>query len=462
MKRYFKNIILILLVLLTFFITSCAKKTYVVVFDYGYNNIITTQEVKKGDIANIPKSPVRDRYNFLGWYLDSNFSNIYDTNTKIYDNTTIYAKWEAINIHRIILNYNGGVLEEEIPMIEFADAADVSLPSPTKENYDFDGWYENGNKIEVIENRDYVLTARYNAKYSVVPALTITPFRTKSEIYQDVTYKIVGGEELKMDIYLPPLEEGKKAPVLFMYFGGGFMFGDKTLVANMGGSGILQDIFDYVLDNNIAVVIPNYRLSDGLNVTYPLPVEDSLDAIRFCVKNCNALGIDIYNMGTIGFSAGAYMALMAGFAQDSYFGDPNLKNITYSVKYIVDMYAPSYFDTESLDKISFKGKVMLASFFGSDVFNNTQVFEKAFPSYYVNTSKPSVYIVHGEEDPLVPPSQSQNFYNLLIENGIDASILFIGGAGHMLGTASGFDQTSMSLSEIYADIASFIMREVNK
>ena len=213
MKWYFKNIILILLVLLTFFITSCVKKTYVVVFDYGYNNIITTQEVKKGDIANIPKSPVRDRYNFLGWYLDTNFSNIYDTNTKIYDNTTIYAKWEAINIHRIILNYNGGVLEEEIPMIEFADAADVSLPSPTKENYDFDGWYENGNEIEVIENRDYVLTARYNAKYSVVPALTITPFRTKSEIYQDETYKIVGGEELKMDIYLPPLEEGKTSPV---------------------------------------------------------------------------------------------------------------------------------------------------------------------------------------------------------------------------------------------------------
>ena len=37
----------------------------------------------------------------------------------------------------------------------------------------------------------------------------------------------------------------------------------------------------------------------------------------------------------IPFSAGAYMALMAGFAQDSYFGDPNLKNVSYYAKYVV-------------------------------------------------------------------------------------------------------------------------------
>ena len=462
MKKYYKNFIVIILITIIFFLTSCSNKTCIVVFDYGYNNIINTQEVKKGECANIPQVPSRDRYNFMGWYLDSEYKNIYDTSKEIKENTTVYAKWEAIKVFRIVFNANGGTLEEDVNYVDFVDKDEVELPTPVKENYEFDGWYENNNKIEELENRDYVLTARYNAKYGVVPALTINPYRTKSEIYKDVTYKIVGGEELKMDIYLPALEEGKTAPVLFMYFGGGFMFGDKSLVANMNGTGMLQDIFDYVLDNDIAVVIPNYRLSDGLNVTYPLPVEDSLDAIRFCVKNSAALGIDVHNIGTIGFSAGAYMALMAGFAQDSYFGDPNLKNVSYYAKYVVDMYAPSFYSEGDLESVSFKGKVFLASFFGPDIYNNTKAFETAFPSYYVGNNKPSVYIVHGEEDTLVPPIQSQELYNLLIEHGIDASLLYVGGATHTLGVAPGFDKMSISLSEIYADIASFIMRKVNE
>ncbi len=456
-----KNIIILLLILCLFFLCSCKKKTYIVVFDYNYDNIVYSEEVKEGELAKAPLNPQRLRYNFAGWYSDKDFSIPFNENSEIHNNSTFYAKWEATNAYIIRYNLSGGSTSEDTVQ-KFVDYSEVTLITPTKENYEFVGWYENGALIEEIkENRDYNLVAKYNALYSPVDALIMSPVRTETMIYKDITYKIVGGQKIKLDMYLPPLEEGKKCPVLFIFFGGGFIGGDKSQVASINGSGYMQEVFDYALDNNIAVIIPNYRLSNGNTITFPSPVEDSLDAIRFCVKNSAALGIDVHNMGTTGYSSGAYMALMAAFAKDNFFGDPDLKAITYNIKYVVDLYAPAYYDKKALNGLTIKGTIMLSNFLGS-IYTSNEEFGYVMPSYYVDEASPDVYIVHGNQDALVPLSQSTNFHALLQEKDISSEILIVEGADHMLVTASGFSSINPSLREVNDSICEFIMNEVNK
>ena len=461
MRKIYKSIIIVLVILSSLFLFSCKKKNYIVVFDYNYNHILSTQEVKEGEKAILPTTPTRDRYYFRGWYLDSSFTKSFDENMQIKENTTLYALWEGAYKHTIRYNLNGGTVEGELTE-EFVDANEVTLPTPTKPNYEFIGWYENGVEITKLENRDYFLNAKYSALYGTVEALIMSPIREQSVIHKDITYKIVGGEELKLDMYLPALEAGKTTPVIFMYFGGGFIGGDKSQVASESGGGYIQGIFDYVLDNNIAVIIPNYRLSNGNTVLYPSPVEDALDAVRFCVKNSTALGIDVHNMGAIGYSAGAYMALMSAFAQDNFFGDPSLKNEVYRMKYVVDLFAPSYYDKSDISAIPLRGRIMLTTFFGGEIFLPETDFSNAFPSTYVGANSPSVFIVHGNADSLVPVGQSIKFYNLLQEKKIESEILLVDGADHMLTLAEGYTSTSLSIQEVYNIVGAFIVEEANK
>ena len=461
MRKINKSIIIVLVILSSLFLISCKKKNYIVVFDYNYNHILSTQEVKEGEKAILPSNPTRDRYYFRGWYLDSSFTKSFDENMQIKENTTLYALWEGAYKHTIRYNLNGGTVEGELTE-EFVDANDVTLPIPTKPNYEFIGWFENGTLITKLENRDYFLNAKYSALYGTVEALIMSPIREQSVIHKDITYKIVGGEELKLDMYLPALEAGKTTPVIFMYFGGGFIGGDKSQVASESGGGYIQGIFDYVLDNNIAVIIPNYRLSNGNTVLYPSPVEDALDAVRFCVKNSTALGIDVHNMGAIGYSSGAYMALMTAFAQDTFFGDPSLKNEVYRMKYVVDLFAPSYYDKSDISAIPLRGRIMLTTFFGGEIFLPETDFSNAFPSTYVGANSPSVFIVHGNADSLVPVGQSIKFYNLLQEKKIESKILLVDGADHMLTLADGYTSTSLSIQEVYNIVGAFIVEEANE
>ena len=59
------------------------------------------------------------------------------------------------------INYNldGGACDDLVN--EFTDATSVTLPTPTKDGYEFLGWYEGDNLISSLENKNYELTAKW-------------------------------------------------------------------------------------------------------------------------------------------------------------------------------------------------------------------------------------------------------------------------------------------------------------
>lgn len=103
-------------------------------------------------------TPNKDGYLFLGWYAG-------ETKVEsVKSNCTLVAKWVDIATLKYTISYDvaEGILPEGATT-EFGYNETVVLPIPTKEGYKFLGWYEGETKVEKIENKNYVLVAKWEA-----------------------------------------------------------------------------------------------------------------------------------------------------------------------------------------------------------------------------------------------------------------------------------------------------------
>lgn len=202
--------------------TSCTKKTYIVSFDTDGGTEIQDQNVVKKKTVSKPNDPKKEGHTFIGWYVDN---NEFDFNTKITNHLVIKAKWEineytvsfttntsehldsikvtynelvpsVKELTKIGHTFNGWYLDDELydfntpvtkditleakwDLIKFVINLDgngsilensfiqfdydnfPTLPTPTKEGYNFLGWYDGDKKIENIENKNYNLVAKW-------------------------------------------------------------------------------------------------------------------------------------------------------------------------------------------------------------------------------------------------------------------------------------------------------------
>jgi len=87
--------------------------------------------------------------NFAGWYLDNKIllnSTIQDIANK--DNIVIITGKYSVKIAKITLIANGGILDTT--EIIFIEGEEISLPIPTKDGYNFAGWYTKLVEINTI------------------------------------------------------------------------------------------------------------------------------------------------------------------------------------------------------------------------------------------------------------------------------------------------------------------------
>ncbi len=62
-------------------------------FDSNGGSAVLPQYVLSGDQANMPVSPTKDGYWFTGWYADSGFTTLFDFDSAVTADTTVYARW---------------------------------------------------------------------------------------------------------------------------------------------------------------------------------------------------------------------------------------------------------------------------------------------------------------------------------------------------------------------------------
>lgn len=88
---------------ISFFIISCNFSNqitrYSVSFESNGGSSVESQEVSS--LVEEPCNPIKNGYNFVGWYKDSNFSLVWDfDNDSVSEDITLYANWE-FNLERI-------------------------------------------------------------------------------------------------------------------------------------------------------------------------------------------------------------------------------------------------------------------------------------------------------------------------------------------------------------------------
>ena len=134
-------------------------KTFTIKFNTGAGTKIDTLTYEYGAIVTAPKDPTRDGYIFVGW-------NAEIPERMPAKNLTFTAKWEG-QIKTISYYLNDGLLLETYPT-DFKVGVGTTLPTPTKEGYEFGGWYTNAeftgtalNKIATTVITDVTLYAKW-------------------------------------------------------------------------------------------------------------------------------------------------------------------------------------------------------------------------------------------------------------------------------------------------------------
>ena len=213
------------------------------------------------------------------------------------------------------------------------------------------------------------------------------------ESFKDIEYKNANGKSLQLDIYRQK-ELNEKAPLLVFIHGGGWRSGKR------------QDYLVYLLDyaeKGFVTATVSYRLKK--DSIYPAAIEDVLDAVDFLYQNANTYGSDTSRVALVGGSAGAHLAMLAGYGWEN----PQ----RHKVKAVVDIYGP-------VDLTTPYGQTqfMVTDFIGHSYSEKPELYWEASPARYLKEDLPPTLILQGTSDNLLPPSQSDTLHVRLNRLGV--------------------------------------------
>lgn len=111
------------------------------------------------------------------------------------------------------------------------------------------------------------------------------------------------------DIWLAkPKKAGETTPLCVFIHGGGFRSGDKSRIP----AATIQKF----LDQGISFASMNYRLTNGGEFPYPIPMTDSARGLQTIRQNANEWNIETEKIACFGGSAGAGISLWLAFRDD--------------------------------------------------------------------------------------------------------------------------------------------------
>ena len=126
----------------TSFQIEVGDKKFTVSFNLGYEGAptIESQTVVIKTTATAPADPVREGYDFGGWFADPSCTIPFDfASVEIMEDTTVYAKWYQQFTVTYSLNYEGAT--EVITRKTYLGKVTNDVTAPTRDGFAFAGWY---------------------------------------------------------------------------------------------------------------------------------------------------------------------------------------------------------------------------------------------------------------------------------------------------------------------------------
>ena len=239
------------------------------------------------------------------------------------------------------------------------------------------------------------------------------------EIRERLTYG--PNERNDLDLFLPKDDGKSLRPAVIVIHGGAWRSGSKRQLRN------LAELF--ARRGYVAAAI-NYRLAPKWS--YPAQLDDCQRAVRWLRKNAKEFRVDTKRFGAAGASAGGHLSLLLGTREVRDDSDPELKGISSKVQCILSIFGPTDFTDERYIQASrnpVAGRA-LVDFLGKPYDEAPELWKEASPIHHVSPDDAPTFIIHGDQDPLVPLDQSVKFAEALKKAGIDVQIVVIKGMGH--------------------------------
>ena len=242
------------------------------------------------------------------------------------------------------------------------------------------------------------------------------------KVLRDLAYVANGHERQKLDLFVP--EKAKAAlPLIIWVHGGGWQSGskDQCLPLRQGFTG-----------RGYAIASIGYRLSG--DAIFPAQIEDCKAAIRWLRVHAKEYNLDSEHFGVWGSSAGGHLVALLGTSGGvkEFEVGANLE-ISSRVQAVCDFYGP----TDLLQFVATphyqghgKPDSPESKLLGGTVAEVPDKAARANPITYVSKETPPFLIVHGSQDPTVPPQQSELLLAALQKAGVASQHHVIPGAKH--------------------------------
>ncbi|MBW6535227.1 MAG: alpha/beta hydrolase [Mariniphaga sp.] len=218
------------------------------------------------------------------------------------------------------------------------------------------------------------------------------------EEIKDVEYKNVNGKSLQMDFYRPKNADGP-LPLLLFIHGGSWKSGKR--------SDYLVYLTSFAEKGYMTATVSYRLLRDSI---YPAAVEDVTDAVEWLFENGENYGYDPDRIALIGGSAGAHLAMLAGYGWENRVSQHNK---IHRIKAVVDIYGPVDLTTDYA-----RNQRLINAFLGHSYDEKPELYRQASPISWLSELCPPTLILHGTSDTLVPISQSDTLKSRLDALGV--------------------------------------------
>jgi len=270
-----------------------------------------------------------------------------------------------------------------------------------------------------------------------------------SAVSENIIYKNnAKGIPVSLDIYTPKTGSDAKVPVVIYVHGGAWVKGDKTV---RDGS-YIETFISKLLDKKYAVISIDYTLLND-SIHFPIPLQDTKDAVRWIRKNAERYRFDTDNIGFFGTSSGAHLSMLAAYTPDNEFaGSPELSSYSAKVNFVINHYGPSdmnkllhtrlgkvpvFFFGLAAKKIVDLRTDLVRGLSGYDIKKEKRkvidYFKTISPITYVPGGVPTL-IVQGNKDKVVPIKQSRKLHRKLRRENIQNNLIIVENGVHGFGT----------------------------
>lgn len=237
---------------------------------------------------------------------------------------------------------------------------------------------------------------------------------------------------MRMTLLVPRTAE--KKPAIIYFPGSGFTTTDYEKFIEMRFA---------LAKAGFVVAAAEYRVVPN---KFPAILEDGKSAVRFLKAHANAYGIDASKIGVLGDSAGGYLSQMVAVtgnekqfdkgdnlhvdstvqAAATLYGISDLRNIGAGFDEAIQKVHQSPAVTEAL----LVNGVAFNEYPGASILSDSDKALAASSLGHIKKNLPPFLIMHGTEDKLVSPVQSEQLYEALKQNGNRVTYVKVEGAAH--------------------------------